>query len=82
MRILRVVPEQRQNFLEIELRGRPLTLDGGIGKLALPFLQVQNARLDRVLDGHLVDHDVESLIQPVNSIDGLFLDELSQFQIR
>jgi hypothetical protein len=53
-----------------------LALNGGVGKLAFALLKVQNALLDRVLDGHFVDLDIDGLVETVDTIDGLFLDEL------
>lgn len=75
MVIFRVAPEQFQNVLHAELADR-FALDGRLGEGPFFLLKGQDALFDRVGDGQSVDDDVDRLIEPMDTVDGLFFDEL------
>lgn len=70
--------EHVDDFVEAELERALLgaRVNGLLREEALLLLQVDDALLDRVGDGELVDDDVDRLVQAVDAIDGLFLDKL------
>lgn len=68
--------EQRHHVAHGQLARSCLALDGCVGQLALAFLEVEDSIFDRVFDGELVYFHVQGLVDTVNSIDGLFFDEL------
>lgn len=68
--------EQRQHILHAEFAHGLATLQSSSGELALRFLQLQDALFDGVVDGETVNCDVDGLIQTMDTVDGLFFDEL------
>lgn len=68
--------EKCHHVAHSEFTGGGLTLDGGVGELTLALLEVDDALLDGVLDYQFVDLDVKSLVETVDTVDGLFFDEL------
>lgn len=70
--------EQLNDFVEAELEsaltGGPF--DGLLGEEALLFLKLENTFFDGVGDGELVDDDVDGLGEAVDSVYGLFFNEL------
>ena len=70
--------EQVQHLRDAEAK-RPLlhaAPDGLLRQQPLLLLQLEDALLDRRLDGELVDDDVRLLREAVDAVDGLLLDEL------
>ena len=78
MSLFRLSPKQIQNILHTQLPHHGPTLNSRLSKRPLLLLQIQDALLDTVGDGELVDDDVDSLIEAVHAIDGLFFDKLIQ----
>lgn len=77
MRMFRIPSEKTHDIVHAQLTHR-LTLDRGIGQFALLVLELDDALLDGVFDGQLVDDHVDGLVQAVDAVDGLFFDELDQ----
>lgn len=70
--------EHVDNLAEAELERALLgaRVNGLLGEQALLVLQVNDALLDRLGDGELVDDNVHGLVQTVHTVDGLLLDKL------
>lgn len=80
MRMLCVPLEQVQNVLHAQVRGR-FTLYSSLGKRAFLFLQVENALLDRICDGDLVNNHINSLVEAVDTVNSLFFDKLRTLSV-
>lgn len=74
--VLGLALEQVEDILHGELSDGLATLDGGLGKLALRFLQLKDALFDRVVDGQTVYCNIDSLVEAMDTIDCLFFDKL------
>ena len=76
--------EELEHLLEAEAHVLLLTagaggaLDGLLGEEALAVLEVEDALLDGGGDGELVDDDVDCLGETVDTVYGLFLNELGK----
>ncbi len=70
--------EHVDDLVEAELERALLgaRVNGLLREQALLLLQVNDALLDRVGDGELVDDNIHGLVQTVDAVDGLFLDKL------
>jgi len=73
---LRILPEQIQNIPHAELRNGLSAFQGRFCEFPLLLLQREDALFDRVGDGEAVDCDVDGLVEAVDTVDGLFFDEL------
>jgi hypothetical protein len=73
---LGIALEQVKHILHAEFADGLAAFDGGLGQFALSFLQFEDAFFDRVVDGEAVDGDVDGLVETVDTVDGLFFDEL------
>lgn len=78
--MLGIVSEQLEHILHRQLGRRGLALDRRVRELAFLFLQIQDALLNGIFDGELVDDDVLCLVQPVYAVDGLFFYELGRYK--
>lgn len=70
--------EEFDDFVEAKLEGALLhaTLNRLLGQEALLFLQVYNSLLDGVLGNELVDIDIYSLSETVDTVNSLLFNEL------
>ena len=73
--MLRIPPEEAQDILHTQLRHR-FALNSSFGQSPFLPLQVEDSLLDTVGDSDLVDYHVNCLIEPMDSIDGLFFNKL------
>lgn len=73
-----IAAEQIHDLLEAELERVLLhaSLDGRLREQTLLLLQLEDTLLYRLLDGELVDDDVDCLCEAVNSVNGLLLNKL------
>lgn len=68
--------EQRHHVSHGQLAGSCLAFDGRVCELPFAFLKVEDSIFDRIFDGKFVDFHVQGLVDTVDSVDGLFFDEL------
>lgn len=70
--------EQLDDFVEAKLESALTggSFDGLLGEEAFLFLELENTFFDGVGDGELVDDDVDGLGEAVDSVYGLFFNEL------
>jgi len=74
--ILALATKQRHHILHSKILDRFTAFDGGVGELALGFLQLEDAFFDRVVDGEAVDGYVDGLVEAVDAVYCLFFYEL------
>lgn len=80
--VLGITTEESHHITHSELSGSGLTLDRGIGQFTLAILQRDDSFFDCALDYHLVDFHVDGLVQAVDTVNGLFFDELEVELVR
>ena len=76
-----IASKQRQNLCHAELGCVVLgaSLDGLIGELALLVLQGKDSLFDSFLDSDFVDDNVNFLREAVDTVNGLFFNELKRY---
>ena len=72
----RLAAEQRHHVAHGELACRRLAFNCRVGQFSFSFLESQDSCFHGILDGHLVDFDVEGLVQSVHPIYRLFFYKL------
>ena len=73
---LRLTPEKCKNVFHAEFTNCLSAFNGCLSKSALGLLKLNDAFLDGIMDRQTVDCYINSLIQPMNTINGLFFNEL------
>jgi hypothetical protein len=68
--------EQRHHILHGEVLDGLATLDSRVGEFTLGFLELEDTLFDRVVDAEAVDGYVDSLVEAVDAVDGLFFYKL------
>lgn len=73
--------KQIDDLVEAELEGllAHATLDSLFGEFAFLLLQFEDALLDCLGDGELVDDYVDRLCETMDTVDGLFFNKLDEF---
>lgn len=74
--MLGVPSKESHHVTHVQLAGGRLALKRHVSQLALSVLQINDSLLNRILDDHSVDFDIYSLIQTVDTVNGLFLNKL------
>lgn len=75
--MLCIASEKLQNLLHAQFASTSLAaFDCLVGQLAFLFLKVKDTLFDCVFDGDFVDYYVDFLSKAMNTVDGLFFDEL------
>jgi hypothetical protein len=76
MIVLGVTSEEGHDILHTELADSLTTLNSRIRQLPLRFLQIQDTFFDCIGDGKTIDYHIDSLIETMNTVDGLFFHKL------
>jgi hypothetical protein len=80
--VFALATKQGHHVLHGEVLDGLAALDGGVGELALCFLEFEDALFDGVVDGEAVDCYVDGLVEAVDAVYCLFFDELFCISLR
>lgn len=74
--MLGITSEESHNVLHGQLANCLTAFDSSIRKLAFCFLKIQDPLFNCIGDGETIDHNINGLIQTMDTVNGLFFNKL------
>lgn len=73
---LGIAAKERHHVAHRQFTGSRLALDCHVGELAFAFLEVDDSLFHSPLNDELVDLDIDSLVESMDTVDGLLFHKL------